>query len=180
MFLSLLQDLLEEAGPQHLHGNLSVHVLRTLGLAADDNTGREVFDTDRRIGHVDILATGSAGATCLKLKIFWAYIDLYTIRQFRSHLYRGEARVSPFSGIEGGNPDQPVDSLFPGKETIGIRTLDHEGHALDPGFVILEKVENTGFHSVCFGPPEVKPENHLRPILGIEPPRSRVNRENSV
>src|SRR3546814_11862355 len=54
--------LLVEARAQHLHRLGAVLVLRLLVLALHHDTGRQVGDPHRRVGGVDVLATGALRA----------------------------------------------------------------------------------------------------------------------
>ncbi len=61
-FFALLQFELIELGAQHLPGLSAVAMLRAVVLAHHRDVGRDVGETDRRFGLVDVLAAGAAGA----------------------------------------------------------------------------------------------------------------------
>ena len=53
--------------------------LAAFGLTAYDNAGRLMDDTDGRVGLVDVLAAGAAGAVGLDLKILVTNFDAAVI-----------------------------------------------------------------------------------------------------
>ena len=62
IFLVLLLRKIHQFGHQYLHGDFTILVLASLILTGDDDVGRNVGDTDGRIGFVDVLAAGPAAA----------------------------------------------------------------------------------------------------------------------
>src|SRR5438270_8458215 len=67
---------LEKARPQHLHRDLPVLDLRALVLAGDHDPGRQVRDPDGRLGLVDVLPPGTAGAVGIDAQVLGLDLDL--------------------------------------------------------------------------------------------------------
>ena len=64
----------EQPRPENLHRPVAVLELAALVLHRDDDPGRDMGDPDRRVGRVDVLATGAARAVHVDLEI--AFVDL--------------------------------------------------------------------------------------------------------
>ena len=67
-------------------------------------------------------------------KIALLDLDLDLVVEVREGGHRGERRVAAVLGIEGGHPDQAVDSRLDAQPAVGVIALDLERGALDARF----------------------------------------------
>src|SRR3546814_4879987 len=93
-YTTLFRSLVE-AGAQHGPGLGAVLVLRAVALAGDHDAGRDVGQTHRRIGLVDVLATGTRGAVGVDAHVLVEDLDLDGVVDHRVDPDRGEGRVEP-------------------------------------------------------------------------------------
>ena len=85
---------------QHLHRFVFVHVLGTLILALNNDVGRQVGDTDRRGGLVDMLTAGSAGTVSIDTQIFIPDLDIDVFLNIRHDIAGYKRGLSLSSRIE--------------------------------------------------------------------------------
>ena len=67
--LAAAQLGLVHARLQHLHRGGAVAVLAAVGLAGDDDAGRDMRDADGALGLVDVLTAGTGGAERVDLQV---------------------------------------------------------------------------------------------------------------
>src|SRR4029450_4699215 len=67
---------LQQPGPQHTHGLLTVLDLRLLVLHGDHDAGGQVGDAHGRVGGVDRLAAGAGGSVDVDLEVVLVDGDL--------------------------------------------------------------------------------------------------------
>src|SRR5579859_7395249 len=172
---------LEEAGPEHLHGDLAVLDLGALVLAGDDDAARDVRDPDRRLGLVDVLAAGAAGAVGVDPDVVGVDLDHgLLLLQLGQHLDQREGGVTAVVLVEGRDPHQPVDAVLGAQQPVGARALDQQRHPLDAGLVAGREVEHLGLEAVPFRPGGVHPHQHLRPVLGVHATGSGADGDHGV
>ena len=70
-----------------------------------------------------------------------------------------------------------MDSGFLAKVPKGVIAIDPNGDALNPGFFPRHGIEDLCLIALAFGIPQVHAEEHLRPILRLGSPRSRMDGE---
>ncbi len=75
-------------------------MLRTFVLALHDNAGRNMGNADGRVGFVDVLAAGAAGAKGVDAQVFFVHIDINGVVDFRVDEHRGKRGVATFVGIK--------------------------------------------------------------------------------
>ena len=134
--LALRHFPLIQLGPQDLHGGGPVEVLAALGLAGHDDTGREMGDAHGRIGGVDMLPAGAAGAEGVHPQVGLADLDVDVILfDLGKDDRRGKGGVTAGIAVKGGDADQAVDAGFRLEVTVGVFAGDVEGRRLDSGLV---------------------------------------------
>jgi hypothetical protein len=87
-------------------------MLRPFILALDDDATGKMRDPDGGTGFVDMLSAGAAGPVGVDPEVFLIHVDLDIRIHFRQDGNRGEGRVPPSRGVEGGNTDHAVDAVF--------------------------------------------------------------------
>src|ERR671918_1833040 len=97
--LTLAPGQIHEPGGEDPQGHGTVLLLRALVLAGRGNAGGDVGDPDRRVGHVDVLPAGAAGAVRLDPEVLRIDLDRLILREERNHVERGERRVPAARGV---------------------------------------------------------------------------------
>ena len=110
--LLFLQFVLEQPRTQHLHADFFVLVLRSLVLTLDDNVGRQMCNTYRRVGGVHVLATLSARTIRVDSELVLVDFDFNRIVDLGIHRNGSKRRMPPLRSIEWRNTDEPVDPSF--------------------------------------------------------------------
>src|SRR3546814_1153058 len=79
---------------QHSHRGRAVLVLRTVVLRRDDDAGRDMGDTHRRIGRVDMLSARARGAIGVDLEVALVDLNLDIVVDHRIDPDARKARVA--------------------------------------------------------------------------------------
>ena len=90
---------------------------------------------------------------------------------------RRERRMAPRVGVVGRDSHQP---MYPGLGAqIAVREVafDREGRALDSRAVAGLQVGDLGFEAAPLGPSQIKPQQHLGPVLRLLTAGARMYRE---
>src|SRR5215471_12766910 len=80
-----------------------------------------------------------------------------------------------FCRIEWGNAYQTMHTVLGLEIAIRVAPRDFESGALDPRFFARLEVEYFVSIPVRLGPPNVHPQQHVRPVLRLRAPGARVN-----
>ena len=142
-------------------------MLGAFGLALHHDTAGLVGDAHRRIGLVDVLAAGAAGAVGIGLEVRRVDIDLDIVIDLGGYKHRGKGCVTAIAGIEGRLADQPVHPGFSAQPAVGILALEMDGGALDTGHFPRRDLDQLGAEIVGLAPAQVHPQHHLGPVLGL-------------
>ncbi len=143
---------LVELGHEHFHGTLPVLELRTLLLAADHDSGREVLDAHGGLHLVDVLAALAAAAEGGKFEVLLADFDFNIGRGFRVGEDTGKGGVPPGVRVVRRNANQPVNTVFSFQVAVGIGALDFKCCGFDAGSVTLLVVVGIDFDTPCVPP----------------------------
>ena len=127
----LLQLELVEPRAQHGVGLRAVAVLRAVGLAGDDDAGRQVGQPDRAVGLVDVLAAGAGGAVGVDAQVLVQDLDLDRLVDHRVDPDAGEARVAARLAVERRDPHQAVHAALGLEPAVGVGAEDLERRRLD-------------------------------------------------
>jgi hypothetical protein len=73
-----------------------------------------------------------------------------------------------------------MDSPFGLAIAVSVLSLDEQCRALDSGGFTHEDVLDFHFPAASLGPPLIHAHQHVRPIAGFRPTRSRVDAQNAV
>ncbi len=158
---------LEQLRAQELHRRRLVLGLRSLVLALDDDPAREVGDPHRRVGLVDVLATRSRGAVGVDPQLGVVDLDRDVLVDHRPDVDLGEARVTAGGGVEGRDPDQPVDAPLGGEEAIGVLAAGDEGRRLQPRLLPRGGLLHLDLEAAPLRPAQVHPQQDLGPVLRV-------------
>ena len=95
---------------QHGHCFVLVAVLRAIVLALHDDIGRQVGDSNRRFGLVDMLAAGARRTKDIDAQVGRIDVDLDRVVDFRIGVERGKRGLAQVAGAEGRFAHQPVNA----------------------------------------------------------------------
>src|SRR5690242_5193407 len=169
-----------EPRAQLLHGSVAVLVLRTLVLALNHDAGGEVRDAHRRIGHIDVLAAGAAGAERIDAEIVRLNIDLDFVVDLRVDEDRSERSVAARVGVEWRNAHQAMHTDFRLEQPVGVFAVDFEGNGLDARAFTLEAVRDQSVEALLLGPPKIHAQQHFGPVLAFSAAGAGVNGDDGV
>ena len=180
LVLTLLQRQLVELAPQHVHRHLAVHVLGPLVLAADHDPRRNMGDADGGVRPVDVLPARAAGPEGIHPQVLGAHLHVHVVGELRRHPHRREAGVPPMRGVERRDAHQAVHALLRLQKAVGVVALHHHRGALDPRLLVGRGLQHRGLQSLALRVAQIHPEQHLRPVLGVQPSGPGVHRQDSV
>src|SRR6266536_5005297 len=136
-FLFLFQFELVDAGTQDLPGHVAIANLRTLVLAAHDDSCGDVRNPDRRVRDVDMLAARAGGSVGVNTKVLFLDLDLDLVVDFRIDINRGEACMAAGRRVKWRDTHQPVNTALGIKLPVGIVSFHQEGCGLYAAFLPL-------------------------------------------
>ena len=131
---------LEESGPEHPQRLGLVLDLAALVLAGDDEPGRQVGETHRRVGRVHPLSAGSRGAVGVDPQIALLHLDL-DLFGLRQHGDRGGRGMDPPRGLGDRHALHAVDPPFVLEAAVRPFALDDRRELLDPAGLGLREVD---------------------------------------
>ena len=153
---------------QDLHRHFLVLVLAAFILAGDNDIGRQMRDTDRRIRLVDMLTARAAAAVGVDPQILRVDFHSNILVQLR-HDFQHRKRCLAFPRrIERRNAHQTMHAFFVLQIAVGVLSLDQKGRALDAGFRIPLQIEDFDMISFFFAPARVHSEQHGCPVHRID------------
>src|SRR6185312_5869795 len=164
-----------QARLQHLHGFRAVAVLRTVVLALHHDSGRDVRDAYGRIGLVDVLAAGTAGAVRIDAQISRVDFDFEGVVDFRVHKYAGKRGVPAIGGVEGTLAYQAVHAGFSAQQAIGIFALEFDRRGFDAGDFAFGDFQYLGLEFLAFPVVQVLAQQHRGPVLGFRAAGTRLD-----
>ena len=166
--------------PKHGHCPSLVLELGALVLTLDDDAGRDMGDTDRRIGGVDVLAAGTLRTVGVDPEIVVLDLDVALIAHVWHNIDTCKRGLPPCVGIERTDSDQTMDASLRFESPVGAVALDREGGRLDTGLVAFGDLFHSHAKTGIAEKPLVHAGHHLGPILSIYSPRARMNTDDRV
>ena len=163
--LAQLQFPLVQARLQHREGGGAVLVLRAVALALHHDAGRDVGDTDRTVGLVDVLAAGARSPVGVDAQVLFLVFHLDLVIDHGIDPYRGKAGVAPGLRIERRDAHQPVHAAFVLQPAIGVRAGDLQRGRFQPGFFASTLFQPFDLVVMLFRPACVHARQHQRPVL---------------
>src|SRR5690606_34832116 len=105
----------------------AVAVLGTIVLALHDDAGGLVRDADGRIGLVDVLAAGAAGAVGVDAQVGRIDVDLEGIVDVGIDEDAGEGGVPAVGRVEGALAHQAVHAGLGAQQAVGVFAFEFDG-----------------------------------------------------
>ena len=128
----------------------------------------------------DVL-TACAGSTIhVYAQIAFLYLYVRDLTRVGNEIHGREGGMPPTGSIVGRNADKTMNSLFALEKTVGIISLKPYGHGLDARFFTGQKVHDFSLDVMRFGPAQIHPFQHFRPVLGFRAAGPRVNVQKRV
>ena len=107
-------------------------------------------------------------------------LDLDALVDQRPDVDLGEAGVAARGGVEGRDPDQPVDAALGGEEAVGVLAAGDEGRRLEPGLLPRRGLLHLDLEAAPLGPAQVHPQQDLGPVLGVGAAGAGVDGDDGV
>ena len=127
-----------------------------------------------------MLAAGARGAVGVDPQVGVVDLDLDALVDERPDVDLGEAGVAARRGVEGRDPDQPVDAALGGEQPVGVLAPGDEGRRLEARLLPRRGLLHLDLEAAPLGPAQVHAQQDLRPVLGVGPPRPGVDRDDGV
>jgi murein DD-endopeptidase MepM/ murein hydrolase activator NlpD len=167
LFLALLELALVEPRAQHLPRRRPVLVLRALGLDHDRKPGRDVGETDRRFGLVDVLTAGAARAHRIGAHVGLLDVDDDAVVDHREDGDARERGMAARIGVERRDAHQAVHAAFGLEPAERVVALDLDGRRLDARLLAGGLLEIIDLVAVLLGPARVHAQQDGRPVLAL-------------
>src|SRR3989344_5956581 len=126
-FLRTFDFFLQQAGAQHAKGLFAVFYLAFFVLLGDYNTGRQVGNTNSRVGGVNALSTGPAAAKNVNFKLGWLNFDVrfFGLGQNGDRYSTGMDTAGAFGY---GNALDTMDASLKFEHFVGVFTTYHKDY----------------------------------------------------
>ncbi len=165
---------------EHLHGLLSIMMLRTLILTLHHNPGGKVGNTDRRRCLVDMLPACAAGPVSVNLQIVIRNLNINLIRNIRHHVARGERSLPLPCRIKRRDPNQTVYALLRFQIPIGILSIHFKGHGLGSCDIPIQIIQHLDREAFLLCPPTIHAIEHVRPVTRLRPACTRMDGHDGI
>ena len=109
---------------------------------------------------VDVLAAVSAGPEGVPFDVRRTDLDVYGVVDEGIYEDGGECSLALSLGVEGGDTDEPVNSVFRFQVAICIIALDLYRGGFDAGLVSVEEVGDRHLVAVTLSPAHVHSHEH--------------------
>ena len=123
---TLFALLLGEFRHEDLHRPILVLMLTPLVLARGDNSRRKMSDAHRRVGHVDMLATGTGGTVRVDAQILFVDLDVGNVLKEWRHLERSKGGLTLTLRVERRHPHQTMNTMFRPQAPVSVPAINKE------------------------------------------------------
>ena len=152
-FLKMLAFLdFNKLGAEHIHTNLTVLVLGTLNLRADNNAGGNMGKTNGRGGLVNLLTACAGGTVNVHFNVFLTDFNGFVVLNFRHYFKRSKRGVTAPRSVERRDTNKAVDAVFRFKKAVGVFTLYNNCCGFKSGVFAVKPV-NKGVFVIVAGCP---------------------------
>ena len=142
-------------------------MLRTFVLTGDHDIGRQMGQAHRRIGFIDMLAAGAAGAVGIDAQIVVINFDFNIVVDLGINEDRSERCMAARVGIEGRDSHQAVNSGFGFEISVSIVAGNAERNAFDPRFLARLIIEYLFAITAPIAPAQIHAQENLGPVLRL-------------
>ena len=141
-----------EFRPQDLHRDRTILDLRPLILTSYHNSGRNMRNSHRRIGHVYVLAAGTGRAVSVDPQVLVLDIDLDVLVDLGRDEHRRERRLAAAAGIERRYSHEPVHAGLGREQPVSVIALDAKRRGFDPRLASRLLVEDLDLKALSSPP----------------------------
>ena len=163
-----------------LHGLVFVLVLGTVVLALGHDPGRDVGNTHRRFGTVNVLTARAGRAINVNAQIRRVDFDINIIINFRINKRGAERRVATTAGVKRAFTHQAVNAGFCTQPAVSVIAGDFDSHGFNTRHFTFRLFDDFSFETTRFCPAQIHTLKHARPVLCFRTARPRLNIEVAV
>ena len=126
-------------------------------------------DAHRRVGHVDVLTTGTRGPVGVDPQVLLVDLDIGHILEERGDLECGEGGLSLALGVERRHAHQSVHTMLGSEASVGVAAVDEEGGRRDTRLVAGRHLIQFHLEPALLGPAQEHAQDHVGPVLCVSP-----------
>jgi len=142
-------------------------VLRAVTLALHHDVGREVGDTHRRVGLVDVLSARAAGAVSVDAQVGRIDLDFDGFVHFGIDEHAGERSMAAVAGIERGFSHQSMHTGFGAQMTVGIVADHFDSRAFYAGDLTIGLFQHFDLEAFALAVAQIHAQQHGGPVLRL-------------
>src|SRR5690606_21181131 len=120
-----------------------------------------------RIGLVDVLAAGAAGAVGVDAQVGRIDVDLEGIVDLGIDEDAGEGGVPAVGRVEGALAHQAVHAGLGAQQAVGVFAFEFDGGRFDARDFAFGFLEDLGLEVLAFAVVQVLAQQHGSPVLGL-------------
>src|ERR687898_803550 len=170
-----------QLGLEHRHGPVAVLELAALDLAGHHDPGGDVRQSNGRRGLVDVLSAGARRPEDVHLDVLLVDLDRgVALVEHRHHLQGGEGRLALALGVERADAHQPVHAPLGLQVAVCVAPVDDQLGRRDAGLGARRAIVELGVEAPALGPACDHAQQHLGPVLRIDPALAGLDRHQRV
>ena len=155
-------------------------MLGTVVLALGHDPGRDVGNTHRRFGTVNVLTARAGRAINVNAQIRRVDFDINIIINFRINKRGAERRVATTAGVKRALTHQAVNASFCTQPAVSVIAGDFDRHGFNTRHFTFRLFDDFSFETTRFCPAQIHTLKHARPVLCFRTARPRLNIEVAV
>ena len=137
-------------------------------------------DAHRGLGLVHVLTAGAGRAICVDLQLLGPDLDLGVVLDLGSRVDECERGLPALLEVERRDPHQTVGATLGLEIPVCVRALDGEGRAADARLFAGSRLDDLRLEAAPFGPAQIHPHEHLRPVGSIRSAHARGDRDDGI
>ena len=155
-------------------------MLGTVVLTLRHNPSRDVGDTHRRFGTVNVLTARTRSAVNVNTQVRRVDIDINIIVNFRVDKRRAERRMATTAGVERAFTHQAMYTGFSTQPTVSIFASNSDGHGFNTRHFTFRFFNNFSLKAARFSPTQVHTHQHACPVLCFRTAGASLNIEIAI
>ena len=142
--------------------------------------GGQVGDPHGRVGLVHVLAAGPARPVRVDAELALVELELGVVGQERRGDDLRERRVAAMGLVERREAHEPVLPPLGLEDPVCVLASDADGRRLQARLLPGRRLQQLGLETAVGRPAQIHAEQHFGEVLGVDPARGRVQREERV